>query len=447
MGDFMSEDALRFLSEFRAEVPFPADEVARTVYDRAVNTKPQRPTLSRRRSVVAVVAALLVFSAAAVAAVREAPWWQSGTPPVDPEAVVSVARDNMPADVRVAEARTVVTDGDAALVAVPLDETGYCLIPALDDHASLGASCVYSVAHPERGDSDSSDTAVRAAKKDAAARWLAYGRITDPRAAKLDLGSFTVDLTPGGFFLARIPEGEWAKLSGTANPGAILDSSGAVLRRGCVNWGAAPGQDGQGFPVRSAGVLWVDHASGECKPQTVPPPPMLDLSKATTLFDVTLTKPFSVWRPGDRVTFEEAPASDGSMCVVPRGPGFPVSAAAQGCSWRITPPQAGTSPVEVDFGAQLAHAGGQAFYSWQITGSTDPAAKIARLTLSSPASSVDVTYRDNVFFVELPATTPGPRVGNIPFPDGPWTLTGYDATGNEVTHVDLNELHTRLSPH
>ncbi|MGN6798656.1 MAG: hypothetical protein ACTHKS_10935 [Gaiellaceae bacterium] len=52
-----------------------------------------------------------------------------------------------------------------------------------------------------------------------------------------------------------------------------------------------------------------------------------------------------------------------------------------------------------------------------------------------------------MFFAQLPATTPGPRVGNVPFPAGPWTLTGYDANGREVQHVDLNALYTRLSPH
>lgn len=440
----MSNDGMKILVEFRSEVPYPADDVARAVYERAIGPSPGRPR--RRRLALVAVLAVLVFSAVAVAAVKDGPWWQSGPPPVDPQAVVGVARGNMPANVRVADARTVVTDGDAALVAVPLDETGYCLIPTLDGRASFDAPCIYSVPHPESGDSDMTSTEVRTGSKGSPARWLAFGRITDPRAAKLDLGAFTVGLAPGGFFLTEVPDGMWAKLSGSATRGAILDGSGAVLRRGCVNWGTSPDESTTRRLRSARTVLWVDQATGACRPITVAPEPTVDLSRAKPLFDVALTEPFSLWKTGDRLTFEEAPASDGAMCVVMRGPGYPIEATGRRCSWRLTPPRPGDPPISVGFGNMLAHANGQAFYSWQILGSTDPAAMIARLTLSSPTTTVDVTYRDNVFFVQLPATTPGPRVGTVPFPDGPWTLTGYDASGHEVEHVDLNALHTRLSP-
>jgi hypothetical protein len=347
----------------------------------------------------------------------------------------------MPANVRADEARTVVTDGDAALVAVPLDETGYCLIPTLDRRAALDAPCVYQVMHPETGDADITETGVRVQGKDRPARWLAYGRITDPRAVKLDLGALTVSLSTGGFFLTEIPEAQWAMLSGTANRGAILDRSGNVLRRGCVNWGSSPG----GGSARYSTVLWLDQPSGDCKPQTLPPIPTIDLSRATKLFDVTLTMPFSIWKPGQQITFEKAPASDGTTCVVLVGPGLPTT--DHGCSLRIDPPQPGASPIDVGFGTQLAHDHGRPFYAWQITGSTDPSAGIAKLTLSSPTSSTPVRYDDDFFFAQLPTTTPGPRIGNVPFPDEPWVLTGYDAGGHAVAHIDLNELYTRSSPH
>jgi hypothetical protein len=445
MGDLMSNDALQVLAEFRSETPYPSDNVARAVFARAVGSSPARP--HRRRLALVTVLAVLAFSAAAVAAVKNAPWWQSGAPPVDPQAVVAVARGNMPANVRVSEARTVVTDHDAALVAVPLDETGYCLIPTLGGHAAFDAPCIYTVARPESGDSDISETAASVGSKGAPARWLAYGRITDPRAAKLDLGAFSVGLAPGGFFLTEVPAGMWAKLSGTASRGAILDASGAVLRRGCVSWGTSPDDSPTGALRAARTVLWLDQPAGTCKPVTVPPPPTLDLSKASTLFDVTLTQPFATWKAGDRVTFEEAPASDGGTCVVMVGPGYPITSSGQHCGWRLDQSLSTGSPINVGFGNMLAHDGGKAFYSWQIMGSTDPGAKIAKLTLSSPSSKLDVTYRDTVFFVQLPATTPGPRVGSVPFPGGPWTLTGYDAGGSVVAHVDLNALYEHSSPH
>lgn len=436
----MSDDTMQLLVELREEVPLPTDDVARAVYARATRSVPRRSIRARRRLALVVVPAVLAFAAVAVAAVREVPWWQTGSPAIDPQSVAAVARDNMPADVRTAEARTVVTDGDAALVAVPLDETGYCLIPALDGHGSFGASCVYRVTHAERGDSDSAETALRPAGTGVPARWLAYGRITDPRAAKLDLGAFTVDLSTGGFFLVAIPETDWARLGGTANRGAILDSSGSVLRRGCVNWGSAP----DGTSSRSS-AFWIDQTSGECKPQVIPPTPTLDLANATKLFDVTLTMPFSIWKAGQQIMFEKAPASDGTTCVVPVGPGLPTS--DQGCSFGMARTWSSATPVAVGFGAQLAHEDGNAFYSWQITGTTDPSAGIAKVTVASPAESAPVAYAGNFFFAELPATTPGPKIGNVPFPEGPWVLTAYDAGGRVVSQLDLNDLHAKESPH
>jgi hypothetical protein len=440
MGDLVSDDTMQLLVELREEVPLPTDDVARAIYASATKDLRRRPIRAPRRFGVVVILAVLAFSAAAFAAVREAPWWQTGSPAVDPRVVVSVARDNMPADVRTAEARTVVTDGDAALVAVPLDQTGYCLIPALRGNASLGASCIYSVSHPERGDSDSTETASRAASKDASARWLAYGRITDPRAAKIDLGALTVDLSTGGFFLVAIPETDWAKLSGTANPGSILDSSGSVLRRGCVNWGSAPGEDSSRF----SSTLWLDQ-SGACKPQEVPPMPTLDFAKASKLFDVTLTMPFAVWKAGQQITFEKVPASDGTTCAVPVGPGLPTS--TEGCSIRLSPTWSSKQPIDVGFSAQLAHDDGKAFYAWQITGTTDLSAGIAKVTVSSPAASASVAYGGGFFFAELPVTTPGPVTGGVPFPDGPWVLTAYDTAGHEVARIDLTDLHASETPH
>lgn len=427
-------DSFQLLAEFRSDVPVLDDASVERALARVTAPRARRSRLVRRRVTVAVAFAALALAAAAIAAVKEGPWWQSGAPPVDPQAVVSIARDNMPANVKVGEARTVTTDGDAALVAVPLDQTGYCLIPALDGHAAFDAPCVYQVVHPAQGDSDIAETASHAG------HWIAYGRITDPRAAEIDLGAFSLSLAQGGFFLGEIPVFEWSKLSGTANAGAILDGSGHVLRRGCVNWGASPDAPSGRF----SSELWLDRPAGGCEPQLMPPVPTVDLSQATPLFDVTLTQPYSIWKSGQRITFEQAPASDGTTCVFPTGPGLP-HVERDGCGG----PSLGAGRADIDPGveATLEHENGEAFYAWDVSGSTKPSANIARLTLTSPSASADVAYRDGFFFVQLPVRTPGPRVGTIPLPGGPWVLTGYDASGHEVARADLSELHRKASPH
>lgn len=445
----MSDRELQRLKAFRAEIPFVEDDEVERVLLRTVANGESGSTLSRRnlrrpRVLISVVAAALVLAGAGIAAVTEGPWWQSGAPPVDPQAVVSVARSNLPADVKVADARTVVADGDAALVAVPLDTSGYCLIPALDSRAVFDSPCVYSVRNPAQGDSDLTETASRAHAAGSAARWIAYGRITDPRAATIDLGAYDVRLATGGFFLTEIPEQLWQKLGGTANRGSILDSAGSVLRRGCVNWGDPPGT-----PPGSAHAdttFWTNQPNGSCKPQLLPSTPTLELGQARSLFDVTLTEPYSLWEPGQRITFERVPVSDGSACVIATGPGSPSSLDDHCGGFRLGPWQDGT-PISTVIGAQLVHVNGKPLYVFDIGGSTNPAAGITRLTLGAGALSAKVNYDDGFFWAQLPATTPGPRIGEVPLPDGPWILTGYDAAGHEVTRVDLNALQKQASPH
>jgi hypothetical protein len=288
----------------------------------AVNADHRR-RYHRRRVGGAVAVSLLVLTGAAVAAATQAPWWDSGTPPVDPSAVASVAKDNMPAKVDLSRARTVAQADSAALVAVPLDATGYCLIPTLGGRGDLGAQCEYQVANREQGDDDRLESYAQPASKGAAA-WIVYGRVTDPRAASLDLGAFTVQLTTGGFFLASVPENSWATLDGQANAGKILDSSGTTLRTGCVNWGPSPNSPQAGETDTD---LWSD-GSGPCKPQQMLSPPTVDYSQAQKVFDVALTADFSIWKAGATISFWQAPASDGTQCIFPgpeSGPdmGFP----------------------------------------------------------------------------------------------------------------------------
>jgi hypothetical protein len=449
----MTDNTMELLTDFRSEIPLPDHEATRSAYERIVTTmSAQRHLLTRligrKRLTLALAAGALILAAASVAAIKEAPWWQSGAPPVDPQEVVSVASDNLPASVDVARARTVVTTGDAALVAVPLNSTGYCLIPALDGRATLGAQCEYQVKNPQNGDDDRTISATRRANGERSAAWIVYGRITDPRAAKFDLGAFTLDLASGGFFLGQVPQAQWSQLSGSATSGTILDSSGGVLRRGCVNWASAPtgtGADGE-YPL----PLWSEQGGTTCKRQKPPVQPTVDLGAAKKVFDVTLTQNYSLWKAGQTITFEAAPRSDGRTCLVASGPGTP--GAARGYNFTNSCAAASgqanlKQPINVGTGASLTHVDGKAIYVWDISGAVDPGSGITKLELRSGASTTPVSFGGGFFFAQLPATSPGPQKGTVSMPPGEWLLVGLDATGHQVAEVDLVAAHRHASPH
>jgi hypothetical protein len=430
-------------SSFDRIVPArPVDGDWADVLHRA-GVRPRGRWLRPRRTALAFVLAALVVSAGGVAAVKELPWWQSGAPAVDPEAVVAVARDNMPADVRVAEARTVSTANDAALVAVPLDRSGYCVIPTLDGHAGFGAQCVDSVADPESGDGDTLASAVRPDGDGARGAWLVYGRITDPRAASLDLGPLAVELDDGGFFITRVPSGQWASLAGQATAARILDSTGATLRRLGVTWGQSPAG---ASAADASGFAWSSGAP-VCRPQTRPAPPRVDYRQAKGLFAVRLTHDYSIWKPGDTVTFYEAPTSAGSPCVVPTGPGVTLAELAArpagfGCNLRQPPTE--TEPMRAGLSAQLGHEDGRPVYVWDVSGWFDPR-RVAAVKLRTPDGEVAASAADGFFFVQVPQTTPGPA-SSPAFPAGE-TLIGEDASGAEVARVDLDALYRQATPH
>src|SRR3954454_1977925 len=446
-------DELTLLAEFRADVPFADAATTARIFRHATLMRSRsgsvRATLiHRNRLALALVVAALALAAAAVAAVKEVPWWQDGPPPVDPQAVASVAADNLPANVDVANARTVATAGDAALVAVPLGKTGYCLIPALGGRGNLGAQCQYQVRDPEQGDDDRSVSATRRAAGGEPAHWIVYGRITDPRAQKIDLGRLSLTLAPGGFFLANVPENEWPAVSGTANPGEIIGSSASILRHGCVDWGLAPDAPGAAGG-ESPEPLWRDAEAGaSCRTRQSPTPPTIDLAQAKKLFDVTLTEPYSIWKRGETISFEAAPASDGTTCMVVAGPGSPgAPGSGRGCAGARVPPS-GTQrpPIDVALDAQLAHGDGKAFYVWAVSGSVDPRRGIAKLEIRSDSTVTPVTFGGGFFFAQLPATTTGPLKGTVPLPTGSWEVIGYDAAGKDSARVGLVALHRRASP-
>jgi hypothetical protein len=408
-----------------------------------------RRAMLRRRSLVPALAVLVLLAAgAAFAAVDGIPWWQSGAPPVDPQAVVAVARDNMPANVDTANARTVVQTGQAALIAVPLDRSGYCLIPTLGDRGVLGAQCEYQVVNPQTGDDDRLESYAQPASRPGGPTWVVYGRITDPEAATLDLGEaagapFEITLQPGGFFLAKIPADHWTTLANTAGPGRILDSSGTTLRTGCVNWGPSPSSSGAGHDV----LLWSDATGGTCKPQTQPPTlDTADLAHAHKLVEFTLTSNYSIYKPGTTIALWEADGADGSTCVfeakadeapTPLGGNNP--AGGGGCNasgiW-ATPVSV---PITVTLGATRLPDGG---YAGLLQGHVNPSSGISRLELTNASGTADLAFANGWFLAQLP------KSGDVHLPaGGPWLLTGYNAAGNQIAQVNLNELQRKAEPH
>lgn len=434
----MTRDDLVALREFRADVPAASvtdiQRIRRLVDARA----DERPTRIRPRVAIALAVAALAVATGAIAAIKDAPWWDSGAPPVDPQAVASVARDNLPAKTDLSRARTVAHDAAAALVAVPIQASGYCLIPTLDGRGGIGAQCEYQVRNPERGDDDRL-VSLPYVPRSGDASWIVYGRVTDPRADSVDLGALTVTLQPGGFFIARVPKKDWSKLSGTANVGAIADRSGSKIRSGCVNWGLAPdARPADTIREQGAVTLWTD-GDGPCKPL----PSFLTLRKALTysdaqvLFTVTLTRPYSIWKSGDTIRFDRASNAAGEECVVAVADGFYPRYGGD-CRKPNTTDGPALSP---QISAQLVSDGTDRSYVWSVQGRT--ASNVAKLVLRSPSGDVPVTVGGGYFFAQLaPATSSASD-----FPTGPYELIVYDASGTPVASTDLNRQFAQARPH
>jgi hypothetical protein len=406
---------------------------------RAAGLGRRRPGFRTRRQLGLVALAALVIAGAAVAAAKEIPWWQSGRPPIDPQAVASVARDNMPADVDTARARTVVEDGNAALVAVPLDASGYCLIPAIDGHGSLGSQCDYQVVQPEQGIDDRTVSLARPATAGASAEWLVYGRITDPRATKLELGPLTIELSKGGFFLKQVPERKWATLDGTANSGRVVDGSGRTLRSGCVNWGLSPlSVDARSLPV----TLFGEAADG-CKPQPIPSVPTLDLAQAEKLVQFTLVHDFSIWKAGTPVAMWSAPAQGGSICEwvgaespAPTGTSHGVPSGPGECGDPSVRPSDVRQRPFVSLNVSVGGGG-------LITGEVGTDSGVAKVALETGSGSTVLPLEHGWFIGQLPE---GSRVGKLP-PGGPFVVIVYGADGSVVARRSIEDLVRESTPH
>lgn len=429
----MTDHDDQLLLDFRSDVPFPDAEIAARVRRAAMRTPAPRRALGlRRRSVsIGLAVAAFVLVGGSVAAVLQQPWWQGGESPVDPRSVATLARDNLPAKVDTSRARTVARVNDAALVAVPLDESGYCLVPSLGGRASFGGSCVYELVNPEQGGSD-----VTRSLAPHGGPWLVYGRITHPRAAALDLGPFSVPLRAGGFFLAEVAEGRWAALDAHANPGRILDSTGRTLRAGCVNWGPSPANRDTG---RGSVPLWSD-ASRPCTPQRYGRP-TVDLDEAAKLVELRLASDFSIWKAGTVVALWQAPADGGRICTyvaaaspVPRGTSRGMPGGPGQCHDRE--PTA-SSPVGALDRVSFSVEGGGI-----VMGQAPAGAGVARVVLEAASGATELPLSGGWFIGQLPE---GGAVGELP-PGGPLTLIAYDRDGKELARKSLEQIRKAATP-
>jgi hypothetical protein len=407
------------------------------------------PRRRRRLLAAALAASLLLVGGAALAAVTVGPWWQDAPAPVNPSVVdrqLTPPKDaSFPPTADRSRARTVAQADGAGLVAAPVGESGYCLIPSLPGSPDLGFSCTYQVTNPEAGTSDEFRSYARPPSQ-GTPRWIVYGRITHPRAAALDLGAFTVPLRPGGFFLANVPEDRWKALANTASEGKIVDASGATLRTGCVNWTPSPADPAAGL---SRFAFWSEE-HGPCRARPVPTRPTPDLSKAQKLVETTLREKFSIWEKGTAIALWRAPTLEGGECVFLAPATLTpddVSAAKSdrsmpgggACTGPPSSPPRNPEPFMTGMSWTSLHDG---TYSVLLQGQVAPRVAIARVTLRTKTGESTVPFENGYYLTQLENSNAS---GELP-PGGPYVLFGYDSAGTVVATQDLQQLMAKHRP-
>lgn len=438
------------------ELPDPRSAAAEALYVRlaarltvAGRPRARRPPRSRAAALAAVVA-LLLIAGGAIAAVAVGPWWQEGEPPANPEVVdrqLVPHEGGFPPAADRARARTVARAGRAALVAAPVGESGYCLIPSLPGSPDIGFSCTYQVEDPASGVGDEFRSYARPLA-DGEPRWIVYGRVTDSRARVLDLSEaagvpLALELRSGGFFLADVPERRWRALANTAGRGRILDGSGKTLRTGCVNWGPSPYDRGAG---ESRWVFWSD-GGGPCRARPVPTRPTLLYDQAEKLVATTLRAKHGVWAAGTAIAVWRAPTREGGECVylapaTPPGgrlagrPGLP---GAGSCTLDPRPQAPSEQPLTADLSWTRQGADG---YGVIVKGQVRAAGRAARIVLRTAAGETEVAYGNGFYLAQLPSS---PAAGELP-PGGPYTVVAYDASSREVARLDLADWLGKLRP-
>lgn len=379
---------------------------------------------ARRLAATGAAVAVVLLTGVGIAGTY-ANWWTNAQPAVNPEQVQRVIDENT-IDVLVPDGSrkaTVATTPDAALVAVATKTGGYCLIPSLDGQASIGSSCT------SRADDELSAYATPPGSE--TRHWIAYGHVTDPRAATLDLHALglaeLVTVERGGFFLFDVPRPQWATLDDRHGRLRILDSGGGVVGVGCVWLGPAPGSRGSGDGWGALGL----GRDASCD-QHVPLPLVVEVAKARKLVELTLTDKYGIYQGGDTIALWKAPSTDGQTCFFMSPAGEqPTVPEGQRCSRPAAWPAPG--PFTVATGSSLE--GDR--YTNMTTGFVDPKSGIVRVALESSAGSKDVAFAGGAFIAELPSS---PRAGKGPglIPGAPYTLVGYDANGVRVAAATID---------
>jgi hypothetical protein len=422
------------------ELPDAQSPAAVALYARLAREVDAARRPRSRVALLAAAVALLLIAGGAVAAVAVGPWWEDGEPPVNPEVVarqLTPHEGGFPPAADRTRARTVARDDGAALVAAPVGESGYCLIPSLPGSADIGVSCTYQVKKPASGASDEFRSYARP-PADGEPRWILYGRITDSRARVLDLSEaagvpLRVELTSGGFFLANVPKERWPALANTAGSGRILDAEGDILRTGCVNWGPSPHSRGAGGGRPG---FWSEGA-GPCRARPLPTRPTPLFEQADKLVEMTLREKSGIWEAGTKIAVWRTPTREGGECL------YVASATSPGGQIRGLPVLPGGGVCRLDgpvpapaqpLTAQPSWSSeGRDGYSVVINGQVKAAERTTRVVLRTPAREEELPYGNGFYLAQLPNSAAS---GRLP-PGGPYTVVAYDAHGREVARLDL----------
>lgn len=211
---------------------------------------------ARRWLVPSIV--VVVLGAGGLATAGLGDWWLGGEPPDRPDQVAA-ALDFGPSprgastsriEPQFELARTVARAPGAALVAVPAEnDEGFCIVRVPDGKEADG-NCLGGDWAEFYTDWIHDTGSSRA--------WYLLGRVRDPGAARLVLfeevthpfderepGTTNaepqvVDVGPGGFYLARVPEPSWSELDLAYGSMSVLDEGGAQIRRICRYVGLSP---------------------------------------------------------------------------------------------------------------------------------------------------------------------------------------------------------------
>jgi len=186
-------------------------------------------------------------------------WWMSGDPPVRSHEVADILdfsefgpppTESRRAEPDISRAVTVARAPGAALVAAPSATGGYCLVP-LPERGEPSFICIEGDEVPvgqllfwiDRG-GDEAAWYFLGRVEQGASRVELLGHVTHP----LDRGGaetlpgtpLAVDVGPGGFFLARMPEELWQELNLAYSEMTVLGEDGTILARACRFLGPAP---------------------------------------------------------------------------------------------------------------------------------------------------------------------------------------------------------------